>query len=191
MSEQTKKEQEIPDQEKEAAAETAAGSGAEPAQEAASAPAEQPAQEKTEAEKLKEQLDALNDRYLRVLAEYDNFRKRSQREKESIYPQATMAAVTQFVPILDTFERALGAPCSDQKFKQGVEMILTNFKDALKKIGVEEFGEVGNTFDPEMHNALMHVDDDKAGAGAIVEVFQKGYKLGDRIIRHAVVKVAN
>lgn len=155
------------------------------AQETAEAP------EKTETEKLQEQMDALNDRLLRTMAEYDNFRRRSQREKESIYPQATAAAVAQFVPILDTFDRALGAPCTDEEFKKGVEMILTNFKEVLKKLGVEEFAETGDVFDPEMHNAVMHVEDDSMEAGVIAEVFQKGYRLGDRIVRHAMVKVAN
>lgn len=155
------------------------------AQETAEAP------EKTGTEKLQEQVDALNDRLLRTMAEYDNFRRRSQREKESIYPQATAAAVAQFVPILDTFDRALGAPCTDEEFKKGVEMILTNFKEVLKKLGVEEFAEAGDVFDPEMHNAVMHVEDDSMEAGVIAEVFQKGYRLGDRIVRHAMVKVAN
>lgn len=152
--------------------------------------AEQP-QEKTEAEKLQEQVDSLNDRLLRTMAEYDNFRRRSQREKEAIYPQATAAAVSQLVPILDTFDRALGAPCSDEEFKKGVEMILANFKEVLGKLGVEEFAEAGEPFDPEIHNAVMHVEDDSLESGVIVEVFQKGYRLGDRIIRHAMVKVAN
>lgn len=147
--------------------------------------------EKAEAEKLQEQIEALNDRLLRTMAEYDNFRRRSQREKEAIYPQATAAAVAQFVPILDTFDRALGAPCSDMEFKKGVEMILTNFKEVLKKLGVEEFAEAGEPFNPEMHNAVMHVEDDSQEAGVIAEVFQKGYRMGDRIIRHAMVKVAN
>lgn len=147
--------------------------------------------EKSEAEKLQEQVDTLNERLLRTMAEYDNFRRRSQREKESIYPQATAAAVAQFVPILDTFDRALGSPCTDEDFKKGVEMILANFKEVLKKLGVEEFAEVGDAFDPEMHNAVMHVEDDSMEAGVIAEVFQKGYRLGERIVRHAMVKVAN
>lgn len=156
-----------------------------PAGEAEAAP------EASEAEKLQQQLDAVNDRLLRTMAEYDNFRRRSQREKESIYPQATAAAVAQFVPILDTFDRALQAPCTDEEFKKGVEMILTNFKEVLAKLGVEEFAAVGDVFNPEMHNAVMHVEDDSLEAGVIAEVFQKGYRIGDRIVRHAMVKVAN
>lgn len=152
-------------------------------------PEEAPA--KSEAELLMEQIAELNDRLLRTTAEYDNFRRRSQREKEAIYPQATAAAVGNFVPILDTFDRALAAPCTDESFKQGVEMILTNFKGVLTKLGVEEFAAAGEAFNPEMHNAVMHVEDDSMDAGMIVEVFQKGYKIGDRIVRHAMVKVAN
>lgn len=157
---------------------------------AAEQPAEQ-ASEKTEAALLKEQLEAANDRLLRTTAEYDNFRKRSQREKEAIYPQATAATVAQFVPILDTFDRALSAPCTDQEFKKGVEMILTNFKEVLGKLGVEEFGAVGDLFDPEQHNAVMHIEDDSVETSVIVDVFQKGYRMGERIVRHAMVKVAN
>lgn len=152
---------------------------------------EKPAPEKSEAELLREQVDSLNDRLLRTMAEYDNFRKRSVREKEAIYPQATAAAVAQFLPVVDTIERALSAPCGDAEYKKGVEMILQNFKGVFTKLGVEEFGTEGDVFSPDFHNAVMHVEDENAEAGVIVEVFQKGYKLGDRIIRHAMVKVAN
>ena len=162
-----------------------------PAEEPKSSKKEKKKKEKSETESLREQVADLNDRLLRTMAEYDNFRKRSQREKESIYPQATAAAVGQFVPIIDTFERALAAPCSDDSFKQGVEMILHNFRDVLGKLGVEEFGAPGEAFDPDLHNAVMHVEEEERGEGEIVEVFQKGYRLGDRIIRHAMVKVAN
>lgn len=147
--------------------------------------------EKTETELLNEQIAALNDKLLRTVAEYDNFRKRSQREKEAIYPQATAAAVAKFVPILDTFDRAISVPCADEEFKKGVEMILNHFKETLHALGVEEFAEPGDLFNPEMHNAVMHVEDDTQGESVLVEVFQKGYKLGDRIVRHAMVKVAN
>ena len=160
-------------------------------EEAPAQEAEQTAPEKSEAELLREQVDSLNDKLLRTMAEYDNFRKRSVREKEAIYPQATAAAVAQFLPVVDTIERALAAPCTDAEFKKGVEMILQNFKDVFAKLGVEEFGAAGDVFSPDFHTAVMHVEDEDAEAGVIVEVFQKGYKLGDRIIRHAMVKVAN
>ena len=144
-----------------------------------------------ELKKLRQELDEHKQQYLRVLAEYDNFRKRSQKEKEAIYPQATAAAVAQFVPILDTFDRALSAPCADEEFKKGVEMILQNFKDVLAKMGVEEFGAPGEQFDPECHNEVMHIEDESFAENSIVEVFQKGYRIGDRVVRHAMVKVAN
>ena len=155
------------------------------------AQAGQPEQEKSETELLSEKVNELQDKLMRTMAEYDNFRKRSQREKEAIYPQATAAAVAKFVPILDTFNRALGSPCADEEFKKGVEMILHNFIETLTALGVEEFAEAGDPFNPEMHNAVMHIEDENAGQSVIVEVFQRGYKLGDRIVRHAMVKVAN
>lgn len=151
--------------------------------------AEEP--QKTQAELLQEKVDSLNEQLLRTVAEYDNFRKRSQREKESIYPQAVSQTVEKFLPIIDTVERALAIECSDAEFKKGIEMILQNFKDVLQKLGVEEFGKVGEQFDPERHNAVMHVEDEQHEANTIVAVFQKGYQLGDRIIRHAMVQVAN
>lgn len=147
--------------------------------------------QKTIEQQLEEKLEQLNEKFMRVCAEYDNFRKRSVKEKQSVYPQATAAAVGEFVPILDNFERALSAPCADEEFKKGVSMICQSFKDVLKKLDVEEFGAAGDVFNPDMHNAVMHIDDDSLEANVIVEVFQKGYKLGDRIIRHAMVKVAN
>lgn len=146
---------------------------------------------KTQGELLQEKIDSLNEQLLRTVAEYDNFRKRSQREKESIYPQAISQTVEKFIPIIDTVERALAVECSDAEFKKGIEMILQNFKDVLQKLGVEEFGKAGEQFDPEKHNAVMHVEDDQHEANTIVAVFQKGYQLGDRIIRHAMVQVAN
>lgn len=149
------------------------------------------APEKNEEEKLQEQIEILNDRLLRTAAEYDNFRRRSQREKDEIYPRATVAAVAQFVPVLDNFERALSTPCADEEFKKGVEMIHQSFQDALKKLGIDEFAQAGDPFDPEMHNAVMHIEDSSLDSSVIVEVFQKGYRLGDRVIRHAMVKVAN
>ncbi len=147
--------------------------------------------EKSQEQLLQEEVDSLNDQLLRVRAEYDNFRKRSQREKENIYPQATASTVSQFLPVLDAFERAVEAPCSDEEFKKGVEMILHNFQEILGKLGVEEFGQAGDPFNPDLHNAVAHVEDETAEANVIVEVFQRGYKMGDRVVRHAMVKVAN
>lgn len=152
--------------------------------------ADEPA-EKSESELLKEQVANLNDQLLRTMAEYDNFRRRSQREKDGIYPMATANTVAQFVPVLDTFDRALDAPCSDEEFKKGIVMIRQNFMDILEKLGVEAFGEAGDPFSPELFEAVMHVEDAEYADNVVVEVFQKGYKMGDRVIRHAVVKVAN
>lgn len=152
---------------------------------------EQTAPEKTQEQLLEEEIAQLNDRLLRTMAEYANFRKRSAKEKDAIYPQAKADTVAAFVPIMDTFERALCAPCTDESFKTGVEMILHNFKEVLTKLGVEEFGENGDLFDPSLHNAVLHIEDESLDSNVIVEVFQKGYKLEERIIRHAMVKVAN
>ena len=147
--------------------------------------------EKTEKQLLEEQIADLNNKLLRTLAEYDNFRKRSQREKDALAPITTASVLAQFLPVVDIVERALAAECSDGEYKKGVEMILTSFKETFSRLGAEEFGEAGEQFDPNLHNAVMHVEDEALQANTITEVFQKGYKLGERIIRHAMVKVAN
>ena len=194
MSERTEKQDEMeqhldePELTEDSASQPEAG---QEAQASGEQPAPEQAPAKSETQLLQEKVDELNDKLLRTMAEYDNFRRRSQREKEAIYPQATASVVALIVPVVDTVERALASPCSDAEFKKGVEMILHNFQQILGQLGVAEFGEAGDVFSPELHNAVMHVEDDQAEAGTIVEVFQKGYKLGDRIIRHAMVKVAN
>ncbi len=147
--------------------------------------------EKAELEKLREDYNAINDKYLRLMAEYDNFRKRSQRERDAIYPEATAAAAAAFLAVADNFERAIAAECADAEYKKGTELVFQSLKDSFAKLNVEAFGETGDKFDPNCHNAVMHVDDDSLDAETVVEVFQRGYKLGDRIIRHAMVKVAN
>ena len=147
--------------------------------------------DKAELEKLREDYNALNDKYLRLMAEYDNFRKRSQRERDAIYPEATAAAAAAFLAVADNFERAIAAECSDPEYKKGTELVFQSLKDSFAKLNVEAFGEAGDKFDPNCHNAVMHVDDDSIDVETVVEVFQKGYKLGDRIVRHAMVKVAN
>ncbi len=147
--------------------------------------------EKTELEKLQDDYAALNDKYLRLMAEYDNFRKRSQRERDAIYPEATAAAATAFLAVADNFERALAAECADAEYKKGTEMTYQSLMDAFSKLKVEKFGEPGEAFDPNRHNAVMHVEDDGVENETVVEVFQKGYQMGERIIRHAMVKVAN
>jgi len=172
----------------------------EPLQEAVQeqeAPAEpgQPADEGEELQgqmkDLEDQLSALNDKYLRILAEYDNFRKRSQKEKDSIYPRAVADTVEKFLPILDNFDRAMEVPSSDETFRKGVEMIQQAFLSTLSGLGVEAIGAEGESFDPQLHNAVMHIDDENYGENVIVKVLQKGYRLGERVIRYAMVQVAN
>ena len=132
----------------------------------------------------------LNDKYMRLAAEYDNFRKRSAREKEGIYADAYSDALKYILPIIDNLERAVGVEGADAVAK-GLEMTLKGAEDALNKMGVEAFGASGDAFDPNMHSAMMMVDDENFSEGQIVTVFQKGYKKGDRIIRYAMVTVAN
>lgn len=148
--------------------------------------------EKTELEKLSDELSEKNDRLLRLMAEYDNFRKRSQKEKEQAYGDSKAAAVSEVLPVYDNFVRAMAAETGDfESYKKGVEMIFAQFGEVLKKIGVEPFGEKGEAFDPNIHSAVMHVEDDSLPENSIAEVFSTGYKLGDRVIRPAVVKVVN
>lgn len=145
----------------------------------------------SELEKLQDDYAALNDKYLRLMAEYDNFRKRSQRERDAIYPEATAAAAAAFLTVADNFERALAAECADAEYKKGTELTYQSLMEAFSKLKVEKFGDAGDKFDPNCHNAVMHVEDDGVETETVVEVFQKGYRMGDRIIRHAMVKVAN
>ena len=145
---------------------------------------------KAENKKLTEQLCELDERYKRVLAEYDNFRKRAQKERESAYSDAYSDALSEILGIKDSLEMALMYPEGD-KVVQGVNMTLNKFKETMEKLGVEEFGKPGETFDPNIHNAVMHVEDEAYGESEITDVLLKGYKKGDRIIRYAMVKVAN
>jgi len=152
---------------------------------------EEEVKEPSELDKLKEENAALSDKYLRTLAEYDNFRKRSQKERDAIYPEAIASAIERILPIMDNIDRALAADCSDAEFKKGIELIKQSFDDALSKLGISEIKAMGEQFDPNFHNAVMHVEDDEVGENTIIEVFQKGYVLGERVIRFAMVKVAN
>ena len=132
----------------------------------------------------------LNDKYMRMIAEYDNFRKRSAKEKEGIYSDAYADAISSILPVLDNIERASAYTDADAVLK-GVQMILKGAEDAFEKMGVTSFGEKGEEFDPNRHNAVMHIDDENLGENVIAEVFQKGYMKGDKIIRYAMVTVAN
>lgn len=143
-------------------------------------------------EQAKNDLAAERDKYLRMLAEYDNYRRRTAKEKEGIYTDACADAVKELLPVVDTLERAVAdipADKQDDPVAKGVRMTLKTAADALKKLGVSEIETT--TFDPNLHNAVMHVEDDTKGEGEIVEVFQKGYKRGDKVIRFAMVRVAN
>ena len=136
-------------------------------------------------------LAALNDKYLRLCAEYDNFRKRSQKEKDALYADVKASAVMAFLPVYDNLVRALNQSTEDEAYKKGVEMIMAQFRATMEKLGVKEMDCLGQKFDPAFHNAVMHVDDEEKGENEIVEVFQQGFMLGDKVIRFAMVKVAN
>ncbi len=142
--------------------------------------------------KLQKALDEKNDQFLRLYAEYDNFRKRSQKEKQDIYSSSKADVIKEILPVIDNFERAASnKEASYEDYQKGIEMIFNQFINILSKQGVEGFGEKGDAFDPNIHNAVMTVDDDTLGENVIAEVFTKGYKLNDKVIRDAVVKVAN
>ena len=134
--------------------------------------------------------DELNDKYLRMMAEYDNFRKRSQRERDGIYASAYEEALKEFLPMSDNLQRSL-AYAGTENFAKGIEMIVNQFSDTLKKLGIEEKRKRGDPFDPNIHNAVMRTDDDSLGENTVAEVLQKGYRKGDKILRFAMVKVAN
>jgi molecular chaperone GrpE len=146
--------------------------------------------QKEENKKLQEELDMTKDRLLRLTAEYDNYRKRTTKEKEGIYSDAYVDVLKEIIPIIDNLERAVAADGSIEDLKKGIEMTIKGCQDSFAKLGVEEIDTSGE-FDPNVHNAVMHVEDDNLGKNVIAEVFQKGYKKDDKIIRHTMVKVAN
>ncbi len=138
-----------------------------------------------------EKYNAERDAHLRVAAEFDNFRKRTVKEKEQSYGNGKADAVAKILPIYDNLERALNQPTEDAAFKKGVEMTLTELVKILNGLGVEIFGEPGDAFDPNLHNAVMHVENEELGENVIAQVFQKGFKIGEKIVRFAMVQVAN
>lgn len=147
----------------------------------------------TELEKAQSAIAEANDKYMRLYAEYDNFRKRSQKEKEGTYTDAYIDALTQILPILDNLERAAqyGADDAESPLAKGLELTLKCFSDTLEKMGVAEIPALGEKFDPNVHNAVMHVDDESLGENEVVEVLMKGYAKGDKVLRYSMVKVAN
>ena len=132
-----------------------------------------------------------HDSYLRLAADYDNFRKRNIKEKETLYAAGKADAVEKLLPVYDNLERALNQATADEAYKKGVEMTMTQLVSILNGLGVEIFGEIGETFDPNIHNAVMHTEDESLGENVISQVFQKGFKLGEKIVRFAMVQVAN
>ena len=138
-----------------------------------------------------EKYNAERDAHLRVAAEFDNFRKRTIKEKEASYGNGKADAVEKLLPVYDNLERALNQPTQDEAFKKGVEMTMTQLVSIFDRLGVEIFGNVGDPFDPNFHNAVMHTEDENFGENTICQVFQKGFKLGEKIIRFAMVQVAN
>ena len=143
-------------------------------------------------EEAEEALKKQKDQLLRTAAEYDNYRKRTEREKAAIYSDATAAAVLEFLPVADNLERALEQQeCSVEDLREGVEMVQAQLKKALEKLGVSEMGAAGEAFNPELHNAVSHIDDENAAENVVAQVYQKGYKIGDKVVRHATVVVAN
>ena len=138
-----------------------------------------------------EKYNAEHDAHLRLAAEYDNFRKRNTKEKELLYSLGKAEAVEKLLPVYDNLERALNQPTADEAYKKGVELTMTELVKILGTLGVEIYGQVGEAFDPNIHNAVMHIDDEAFGENTIAQVFQKGFKLGEKIVRFAMVQVAN
>ena len=148
-------------------------------------------QQMEEMEQLAKTVSETKDKYLRLAAEYDNYRKRSTKEKDAIYPQAQADTVEKFLPIIDNFERAMQTECADEAFKKGIEMIFQSFLKTMTDLSVEAIGEEGEPFNPDIHNAVMHIEDENLGENVVAQVLQKGYRIGDRVVRYAMVSVAN
>ena len=139
----------------------------------------------------KEKYEHEHDQFLRLAAEYDNFRKRSAKEKESSYLNGKSDTLNKLLPVYDNLERALNQETADAAYKKGVEMTMNQLVSIFSGLGVEIFGNVGDAFDPNLHNAVMHIEDDSMGENVIAQVFQKGFKIGEKVVRFAMVQVAN
>lgn len=147
--------------------------------------------ENTDAKDYEALLADEKDKYLRLYAEYDNYRKRTSKEKIEAYGDAAAKTIAEILPAIDNFERALDAETDDESYKNGIRMIFNQLQDILKKIGVTEIEALNQPFDPKIHSAIKQIDDENFGENTVCQVFQKGYRLGDRIIRHSMVAVAN
>ena len=204
MSEETKQPaEETPEEPKEQPQEEAppAEESAESAEKAEKAPKGKKKKEKTytltqaqmeAAELAAEQLESVKDQFVRLTAEYDNYRKRTAKEKDSLYQDAKADTIKEFLAVYDNLERAVSTEGDeDSPHKKGLEMIFHQYQEILKKLGVTEIEAQGQTFDPEKHNAVMHIDDENFGENVVSQVFQAGFMLGDKVIRHAIVQVAN
>ena len=165
-----------------------------PVEEVAEEVVEETAEETVEAEVVnpfEEKYNAEHDAHLRLAAEYDNFRKRTVKEKEASYGLGRADAVAKMLPVYDNLERALNQETTDEAFKKGVEMTMAELVKIFTGLGVEIFGEKGDAFDPNLHNAVMHIDDETMEENTIATVFQKGFKIGEKVVRFAMVQVAN
>ena len=204
MSEETKQPaEETPEEPKEQPQEEAppAEESAESAEKAEKAPKGKKKKEKTytltqaqmeAAELAAEQLESVKDQFVRLTAEYDNYRKRTAKEKDSLYQDAKADTIREFLAVYDNLERAVSTEGDeDSPHKKGLEMIFHQYQEILKKLGVTEIEAQGAPFDPEKHNAVMHIDDENFGENVVSQVFQAGFMLGDKVIRHAIVQVAN
>ena len=162
-----------------------------PIPEEAIVPEETAVEAAPEANPWEEKYNLEHDARLRVAAEYDNFRKRAVKEKDAAYGNGKADAVAKLLPIYDNLERALNQPTEDAAYKKGVEMTMTELVKILNGLGVEIFGQAGDSFDPNLHNAVMHTEDESLGENVIAQVFQKGFKIGEKVVRFAMVQVAN
>ena len=144
-----------------------------------------------EEQKVQEELDNMSDRLKRLMAEFDNFKKRTAKEREMLYSSILGDIANKLLPVLDNLEKAANAKTEDTNYKQGIDLVLKQYQDLLKSLGIQEIESVGKTFDPELHEAVSMVTDEALGEKEIKEEFRKGYKIGERVIRHAMVIVAN
>lgn len=140
---------------------------------------------------MKQELDETTDRLKRIMAEFENYKKRSNKEREMLYNSLLADIVSSFLPVIDNLEKALSVETQDENYKQGIELVLKQFRDVLAKFGVEEIKTVGETFDPEVHEAVSSIQDETKGEKEIVQEFRKGYKIGTKVVRHSMVVVAN
>ena len=170
-----------PPLEEQAAEQTEAETAAETPEEAAARQLEQ----------LREENQALEERHLRLMAEFGNFKNRTAKEKDNIYGDAVAGTLRELLPVLDNLQRALDSPCADEDYKKGVELIHKGLWEIMTGMGVEEIAATGVPFDPDIHNAVMHIEDDSLGKNTVAQVLQKGYRMGERILRYAMVQAAN